>query len=107
MSRHTNQRVFIPNVGWVFGPGRGFPAPKNAATTRDDYWLAAFELAREANRTEGRFCIACGGYLWDQAGSDRLYCDDTCKRRHARRKERHRSELRKHRKTCHFCGCTP
>lgn len=83
---------------WVYGP------PRDPATSRDAYWLAAHELARLATSKAGTHCVTCGGYLWDRAGTGRLYCDETCRARQARRRERFRRFLREAEEPCHFCG---
>lgn len=71
---------------------------------RDNLWTDAFALMRQAARTSGYKCLACGARLWDQ-GAGRLYCDDTCQRRHHRRRERYRSFLREREDPCQLCGC--
>lgn len=71
---------------------------------RDDEWARAYRLVRQAVETEGGRCRACGGHLWDRAGTGRIYCDDTCRRRHTRRRERLREFLRRHEAPCQLCG---
>ena len=71
---------------------------------RDTLWVEAFAVARRAVDTVGFRCLACGGRLWKRPGSSRLFCDDTCKRRHYRRRERYRRHLREVEQSCQLCG---
>lgn len=93
----ARQPVYIDG-GWTWGP------PRDGTNSRDPYWVVAYELAREAVEQAGKHCIACGGYLWSRAETGRLYCDDTCKRRHQRRRDRYRKFLREHNEPCQFCS---
>lgn len=71
---------------------------------RDDHWKAASNLMRQAVRTAGRRCLACGGRLYGAEGTGRLYCDDTCRSRFHRRRERLRAFLRERDAPCGLCG---
>lgn len=104
----ATERTYVPGLGWrLHVPGNDGRWLQGAAQERDAYWTLAIELARVAVETAGELCLACGGYLWSRAGSGRLYCDDTCKNRHQRRRGRYRSYLREAEEPCQFCGSHP
>lgn len=76
------------------------------AGQRDEAWLDGFGFGRAIVRQIGTRCLTCGRRLFTM-GQPRIYCDDTCQRRHLRRRERFRKYLRDEGATCPYCRHKP
>lgn len=71
---------------------------------RDHHWSLAFGFGRELLRTVGRRCLTCGRRLYGASRTRRTYCDETCRNRHSRRRERFREALREMGEACPYCN---